>query len=136
MTHALKVEAYKELMATRGIGSSTAAPPLWQLCWSLGLEIPPPLFLGSPMLFLFTGTTFGVLFSLGAWILGNRGARSMPLSKAGWVALITSTFFGLAMACITEGWHPSNSLVRGPHSAQPGCALNNSFKPKPLRGSA
>jgi hypothetical protein len=98
MTHALKVEAYKELMATRGIGSSTAAPPLWQLCWSLGLEIPPPLFLGSPMLFLFTGTTFGVLFSLGAWILGNRGARSMPLSKAGWVALITGTFFGLAMA--------------------------------------
>ena len=98
MTHTHKVEAYKELMASRGVAASTAAPPLWQLCWSLGFEIPPPLFMSPLALFLFTGTTFGVLFSFGAWVLGNRGSRTMPLSEAGWVALITGAGFGLAIA--------------------------------------
>ena len=98
MTHSRKVEVYKELMVTRRVGASTAAPPLWQLCWSLGLEIPPPLFMGAISLFLFAGTSFGILFGFGAWVLGNRGARSMPLSEAGWVALVTGAAFGIAIA--------------------------------------
>ena len=98
MTHTKKVEVYKELMLTRGVSASTATPPLWQLCWSLGLEIPPPLFMSPRSLFLLTGTSFGILFGFGAWALGNRGTRSMPLSKAGWVALITGAAFGLVIA--------------------------------------
>ena len=98
MTHARKIAAYKELMATRGISAATAAPPLWKLCWTLGLRIPPPLFMNPLLLFLLTGTSFGILFGFGAWVLGNRGARSMPLSKAGWVALITGAAFGIAIA--------------------------------------
>ena len=98
MKHARKVEVYKELMLTHGVGASKAAPPLWQLCWSLGLEIPPPLFMGPLSLFLFAGSSFGVLFGFFAWVLGNRGIRSMPLSKAGWVALVTGAVFGVAIA--------------------------------------
>jgi hypothetical protein len=97
MTHSRKIEDYKELMASRGVSASTSWPPLWQLCSALGFELPPPLFMSPLFLFLLTGTTFGVLFSFGAWLLGNRGARSMPLSKAGWMALITGAAFGVAM---------------------------------------
>ena len=98
MTHTRKVEAYKALMVTRGVNASTAAPPLWELFWSLGLEIPPPLFMNPLLLFLFTGTNFGIFFGLIAWFLGNRGARSMPLSEAGWVVLIAGAAFGIAIA--------------------------------------
>ena len=115
MTHTGKVEAYKELMAARGVGASTAAPPLWHLCWSLGLHIPPPLFMSAPLLFLFTGTTFGILFGFAAWLLGNRGVRSMPLSEAGWVALVTGAAFGLAIAWYCRRWARQQQL--GPWSA-------------------
>ena len=87
-------------MAARGISASTSWSPLWQLSSALGLELPPPLFMSWPALFLLTGTTFGVLFGFGAWVLGNRGVRTMPLSKARWVALITGAAFGVVMA-----WH-------------------------------
>lgn len=97
MTHTQKVEAYKALMTTRRVGTFTASPPIWQLIWSLGWEIPPPLFMSLPALFVFTVTTFGVLFGFSAWALGNRGASSMPLSEAGWVALVAGAAFGLAM---------------------------------------
>ena len=98
MTHASKLQAYKQLMTQRGIGWSTAAPPLWQLLWSLGVALPPPLFMGFVPLFLLTGTTFGILFGTGAWVLGNRGNRTMSLGHAEVVALITGTVFGLVMA--------------------------------------
>lgn len=98
MTQSRKIEDYKELMATRGVPRSTSWPPLWQVCSAFGLELPPPLFMGPLSLFFITGTTFGLLFGFGAWVLGNRGMRSMPLSKAGWVALITGTAFGMAMS--------------------------------------
>ena len=97
MTHTRKVEVYKALMVTRGVNASTAAPPLWELCWSMGLEIHPPLFMSPLLLFLFTGTSFGIFFGFGAWALGNRGARSMPLSEAGWIALIAGAAFGIAI---------------------------------------
>jgi len=97
MTNADTIEDYKALMASRGVPPAASWPPLWRLCWTLGLELPPPLFMGPVSLFLLTGTTFGLLFSVGAWVLGNRGARSMSLSEAGWVALTTGAAFGLAM---------------------------------------
>lgn len=98
MTHSLKVETYRQLMESRGIGQSTAVPPLWELLWRLGINLPPPFFMGFFSLFLFSGSVFGVLFGFGAWVLGNRGARSMALSEAGWVALITGAAFGFAVA--------------------------------------
>ena len=97
MTHSDKIEVYKRLMAKRGVAAGTAAPPLWELLWSLGLEIPPPLFMSALMLFVLCGTTFGILFATGAWIFRNLGSRGMPLSEAGWVALVTGAAFGLAL---------------------------------------
>ena len=85
-------------MAERGIGASTAVPPLWHLLWSLGIHVRPPLYMPFLPLAVLTGSFFGVLFGAFAWMMGNRGARAMALDEAGWVALATGAFFGLAMA--------------------------------------
>ena len=98
MTHARKIEAYKSLMAEKGIGAATAAPPLWELLWSLGIHVPPPLYMGFLPLALLCGAFFGLLFGAIAWYMGNRGIRTMSLQEASMVALASGTFFGLSVA--------------------------------------
>jgi uncharacterized membrane protein (UPF0136 family) len=98
MTHARKVEAYKSLMAEKGIGPATAAPPLWSLLWSLGIRVPPPLYMGFLPMALLSGTFFGLVFGTIVWYMNNRGARTMSLHEASVVALATGAFFGITMA--------------------------------------
>ncbi|MEO7108712.1 MAG: DUF6404 family protein [Rhodoferax sp.] len=98
MTQLGKLESYKQYMTAKGIGEATAFPPAWVMLWSIGVKIPPPPFLGFVSLALITGGIFGPLFGLGAWLLGNRGFRQMPATKALWVALFTGAVFGLIMA--------------------------------------
>ena len=93
-----KLDSYMEYMAAKGISKATAFPPAWVVLWSIGVQIPPPPFLGFASLTLIAGGLFGPLFALGAWLLGNRGLREMPASKALWVALFTGAVFGLIMA--------------------------------------
>ncbi|MFP7722818.1 DUF6404 family protein [Lysobacter sp. A3-1-A15] len=102
MTHARKIEAYKRLMDEKGIGPGTASPPLWELLWSWGVELPPPLYMRFLSLALFSGTVFGVLFGSFAWYMGNRGVRTMSLDEAGVVAMATGAFFGLIVAGFTR----------------------------------
>jgi hypothetical protein len=102
MTHSRKIEASKQLMAAKGISKSTAAPPLWELLWSFGINLPPPLYMGFIPLFLFTGSFFGTLFGAGVWIMRNTGTRAMSLHEAGGVALVTGIGFGLAIAWLTR----------------------------------
>ncbi len=85
-------------MAKKGIGAATAAPPLWELLWSLGIRVPPPLYMGFVPLALLCGTFFGLLFGAIAWYMGTRGSRTMSLQEASMVALATGTFFGLTVA--------------------------------------
>lgn len=101
MTHARKIEACKRLMAEKGISTATAAPPLWVLLWSWGVQIPPPLYMGFLPLALFSGTFFGIVFGAFAWAMGNRGVRSMPLDEAGVIALVSGALFGLSVAWLT-----------------------------------
>ena len=98
MTQLSKLESYKQYMAAKGISKATAFPPAWSVLWSMGIKIPPPPFLGFVSLAVIAGGLFGPLFGLGAWLLGNRGVREMPASKALWVALFTGAVFGLIMA--------------------------------------
>jgi hypothetical protein len=98
MTRTRKLETYKQHMVANGVGEATAFPPAWQLLWSVGLEIPPPPFLGFVSLALIAGGFFGPMFGLGAWLLGNRGVQEMPVTEALWVVLITGAAFGLIMA--------------------------------------
>ncbi len=98
MTQSRKLVSYKQHMVAKGIGESTAFPPAWHMLWAMGIELPPLPFLGFISLTLTAGGLFGPLFGLGAWILGNRGVREMPVNEALWVALVTGAAFGLIMA--------------------------------------
>jgi hypothetical protein len=98
MAHDDKMETYKADMAARGIGASMAVPPLWHLLWVLGINVPPPLFMPFLPLALLSGSYFGVLFGAFAWLMGNRGARSMGLGEASLFALATGALFGLGLA--------------------------------------
>ena len=102
MTHDHKIEEYKCLMAEKGIGPATAAPPLWQLLWSLGVPLPPPLYMRFLPLALVAGAFFGLVFGAFAWYMGNRGIRTMSLNEAGLVALASGAFFGLSVAWFTR----------------------------------
>jgi hypothetical protein len=89
-------------MADKGIASSTSSPPLWQLLWSIGINLPPPLYMRFLSLALFSGTVFGIMFGTFAWFMGNKGARTMSLDEAGLVALATGALFGLIIAWFTR----------------------------------
>ena len=102
MTHDRKMEEYKRLMAEKGIGPATVSPPLWQLLWSMGVPLPPPLYMRFLPLALFAGTFFGVVFGAFAWYMGNKGVRTMSLNEAGVVALATGAFFGISVAWLTR----------------------------------
>ncbi|WP_166213122.1 DUF6404 family protein [Cognatiluteimonas telluris] len=102
MTHDRKIEEYKRLMAEKGVGPATASPPLWQLLWSMGIPLPPPLYMGFLPLALFGGTFFGVVFGAFAWYMGNKGIRTMSLKEAGDVALIAGALFGITVSWFTR----------------------------------
>ena len=104
MTHQQKVERLIEELGQQGIGSYTVAPPLFRLLWALGLEIPPPLFLGIRKLTLLLGTFFGamwgVMWGIGMWLWVWQG--DIPASVAVVItvlaAILAGLFFGLVMA--------------------------------------
>lgn len=102
MEHARKVAAYKRLMVAKGIGAATASPPLWQLLWTWGVPLPPPLYMRFLPLALFGGTIFGLIFGAIAWAMGNRGIREMSMDEAALVALVSGMAFGLSVAWLTR----------------------------------
>lgn len=102
MTHDRKMEEYKHLMTEKGIGDATAYPPLWKLLWSMGIPLPPPLYMRFLPLALLGGTFFGLLFGAFAWYMGNRGIRTMSFKEACGVALILGAAFGISVAWLTR----------------------------------
>ena len=60
MPHRQKVQRLIEELGQQGVGSYTVAPPLFRLLWALGLETPPPFFLGFAKLAALMGITFGL----------------------------------------------------------------------------
>jgi hypothetical protein len=88
MAHRQKVERLIEELSQQGMGYYTVAPPLFWLLWALGLEVPPPLFLGFRKLTLLMGTFFGVLWGalwgVGMWLWAWQGmARRNPSGYCG-----------------------------------------------------
>jgi hypothetical protein len=67
MTHRQKVDHFIEDLRERGVGTSTAAPPLFRLLWALGLKVPPPLFLNFFTLTMLLGGAFAVLWGSFMW---------------------------------------------------------------------
>jgi hypothetical protein len=102
LTHRQKVDRLITDLHKQGVSPYTVAPPLFRLLWALGLEVPPPFFLGFLTLTLLMGTSFGILW--GAliwgplmWLLPSRAWHSpaaIPVMTTAGAALL----FGLSMA--------------------------------------
>lgn len=47
-----RVDLYKQYMASKGVAPTTSVPPLWDVMWRMGLDIPPPPFVSTAVLAL------------------------------------------------------------------------------------
>ena len=64
--HQKKVERLIADLGARGVREGIAAPPIFRTLWSMGLEVPPPLFLGFLTLAV-SMSVFATLF-FGTWM--------------------------------------------------------------------
>lgn len=89
MQHQQRVELYKQYMTESGASLRAAVPSLWAFAWSLGLELPPPPFMSSLGLVLFSAMVFPLL-ALAFWLITECRPRRrvhIPFSVAAWFAL-------------------------------------------------
>jgi hypothetical protein len=97
MTHRQKVEHLISDLRKQGVSPSTVAPPFFRLLWTLGLDVPPPFFLGFLTLTLLMGAFFGTLWGVFMWLLLWQ-AWHVPLEVVIMTSAGTGLFFGLSMA--------------------------------------
>lgn len=98
MSHRQKVDRLVAELGRQGVSSYTVAPPLFRLLWALGLEVPPPLFLGFRQLTALFGTLFGVLWGVGMWLWMWQGLGLAGLVVGVPSAVLAGLLFGLVMA--------------------------------------
>jgi hypothetical protein len=100
MTHRQKVDHLIAELGQQGVSRYKAAPPLFRLLWALGLEVPPPLFLGFLPLTVLFGAPFGVLWGVGMWfwVWQGLGLAGLVVGLPG--AVLAGLLFGLVMAWI------------------------------------
>jgi hypothetical protein len=96
MTFREKVDYLIADLRGKGVSAYTTAPPLFRLFWALGINIPPPFFLGFLTLTLSIGSFFvivwGILMWLQWWVWQNPVAMAVAVSVAAGLA------FGMGVA--------------------------------------
>jgi hypothetical protein len=99
--HDRKVARVLADLERQGVSRWDAAPPFFRLLWSLGLAVPPPLFLGLRPLALLFGVLFGGVWGVGMWIAQWR-FWALPIEASLTFAIIgtvlAGALFGLTMA--------------------------------------
>ena len=95
MTFHEKTDTLIKDLQKRGESPYTTAPPLFRLLWAIGLQVPPPLFLGFVTLTVANGVFFGVLWGVLMWVLIWHGGSPEVVIAASAAA---GVLFGLAMA--------------------------------------
>ncbi|HEU0154132.1 MAG TPA: DUF6404 family protein [Arenimonas sp.] len=99
MDHDEKIARMYPHMDALGIGRSTAVPPAWRVLWSLGVKVPPPLFVPFLPMALATGAFFGMTWGLlMAFVYWSR--QGYPVSAMLGSSIAAGVLFGLAMAGI------------------------------------
>lgn len=99
MTFDEKVQAHLAQARKHELAAGTAAPLLWRLCWKLGWQLPPPMFLGFGTLALVCGSFFGSIWGVAMYWLAWRGQGLGLLACLGWAAL-GGLLFGLMLATL------------------------------------
>ena len=94
MKHQDKVDATTRRMAALGVRGSMAAPLAWLLLRRMGLEVPPPLFIGFWPLAVGSGTGFALLFGLATFLLSTVA----PVLFSEWSPERAGVVFGLGFA--------------------------------------
>ena len=87
MTHRQKVDHLIEELGRQGVGTYAVAPPLFRLLWALGLEVPPPFFLGFRRLTLFwelPSASYGPSCLTLVWACGYGGKQEDQAWQASW----------------------------------------------------
>jgi hypothetical protein len=96
MTHRQKVDHLIADLGKQGVNPYTIAPPIFRLLWTLGLEVPPPLFWGFVSLTLLMGGFFGPLWGAFMWLL--QWQWHTPVELAILISALAGLLFGLSMA--------------------------------------
>jgi|SRR5215210_2188925 len=99
--HRQKVDRLIVELGQQGVSPYASAPPLFRLLWRLGLNVPPPFFLGFLPLTLLTGTFFGVLWGVVMWFWVWQG-EGLAASLAVPTSVFAGLLFGLGMAWLVR----------------------------------
>jgi hypothetical protein len=89
------IQAYIQQLVKQGVRSNTAAPPLFRLMWSLGINMRPPLNQSFLINTLFNGFFFGMFWGLLMWFIQWRTWHFSVIS-----AIIYSSLAGLLFGAI------------------------------------
>jgi hypothetical protein len=92
------INAFIEEMEELGVGSYTAAPPNFRLLWAMGINVPPPFFLGALPLTLIAGVPFALFWAVGMSLAMWLVQRALPLWLVAAVSALAGLAVGLAMA--------------------------------------
>lgn len=98
-----------EIMAEKGMWSSSYAPPLHRLLWKLGVNLPPPPF-ASFWVNVFTfGSMYAIPWGMIMWFITwkNHGAT---LTYALITSLMAGLLFGVLMALFHYRCKKANKL--------------------------
>jgi Family of unknown function (DUF6404) len=109
MTHKEKVANFKQLLRERGYWRSNAIPPIYQLLWLLGFEIPPPYFLsfwtGVAVAGIPYGCFMGLLMGISSYVVPSYFSSDLSNEFSVFTAvrpivigILTGFGFGLLMA--------------------------------------
>jgi hypothetical protein len=92
-THALAI------LERTGMLRNSYAPPLFRVLWRLGMDVPPPHFMGFWTLAAGAALWFGVVWGGIMWCLSWSRQHQAP-QQALMTACATGVMFGLALAAV------------------------------------
>jgi hypothetical protein len=95
MTHREKVDFLINDARRINLSPWTVAPPLVRLMWTLGIEIPPPLFLSFFTIAFWAGSLFGVGWGGIMWLIQWR-EQNAPI----WLVIAASGIAGISFGVI------------------------------------
>lgn len=105
-------------MATEGARMDAVAPPLWEVMWAHGIELPPPPFLSPVILGAFGALSMAAipgvlwLFSVFRAQLDPIIRHSMPWSWAAWLVAAAGLFGLVAIPIYYHRMAKRYGLVR------------------------
>lgn len=87
------------MLSQHGLAPGTYAPLLFRLLWKIGVNVPPPHFMGFTKLAMIWGTWFAVVWGAIMWAFVWSRQDTNILLAAG-SAIAAGTFFGVSLAAV------------------------------------